>query len=164
MNVHIITAIDNNNGIGIDNRLPWRMPSDLAFFKSKTLNQVIVLGRKTLDSLPKILPLREHWVLSKSAINTDKAIGFSSVDAVLKEAKERDISDLWIIGGSMVYEQFLPIATDLWITRIDADVKANRFFPKWNPQDFKLISEEAGKKTEHDQYDFSLFHWKRRQA
>lgn len=161
MKINLITAMDNKNGIGIDNALPWNLPSDLKYFKGKTLNQVVVMGRKTLDSLPGILPMREHWVLSSKKGKNDKVLYFDSIESMMAEARKRKLTEIWIIGGGIIYEQFLSIATDLWITQVQAESKANRFFPAWQRRDFKLEAVKQGMKEENDQHDFIFYHWTR---
>jgi dihydrofolate reductase len=161
MKINLITAMDKNMGIGIDNSLPWKLPGELQYFKKMTLNSVILMGRKTLDSLPGILPQREHWILSTGAVDNDKIKVFNSIKDVFKEAKKRELKEIWVVGGAKIYEQMLPFVTDLWITEIEAETKSNRFFPSWNRREFNLESVFRGEKLESDQYSYTFFHWRR---
>lgn len=161
MNINIITARDLNSGIGKDNSLPWRMPSDLKFFKNKTMNGVIVLGRKTFDSLPGILPGRAHWVISKSRMDVihPEVSVFKSPEMILQKAKEMGLKEIWIAGGATIYKEFLPYADTLYINEIQTSTDSDTFFPPPNEYGFKLLTRELGEKTEKDQHEYYKETW-----
>lgn len=161
MKINLITAMDKNMGIGLDDSLPWKLPGELRYFKEKTLNSVILMGRKTLNSLPGILPQREHWILSKGSVENEKIKVFNSIPDVFKEAKAIGLKEIWVVGGANIYEQMLPFATDLWITEVEAETNSNHYFPSWNRREFNLESVSRGDKLESDQYNYTFFHWKR---
>ncbi|MDB4859475.1 dihydrofolate reductase [Candidatus Marinimicrobia bacterium] len=127
--IHLIWAQDESGGIGIEGKLPWHVRSDLKNFKKITLNSVIIMGRKTWDSLPvKPLPKRTNIVLSrtmKSEFNT-----FASYDECLKSLKSNNIKKVFIIGGRSVYKLFFNEAHYLHITHININKNGiNEFFP-----------------------------------
>ena len=129
MNVHLIWAQDNNGGIGKDNKLPWHISEDLINFKKLTLGNTIVMGRKTWDSLPK-KPLlnRRNIVLSSKKI--DDIESYNSIEICLKSLTKDKISDIFIIGGEMIYNNFFNYADILHITFIDKYVKGiDTYFP-----------------------------------
>lgn len=115
----MVVAHDQDYGIGFNNKMMYWIPKDLRHFKRLTLNQTVVMGRKTWDSLPYKLPDRTCVVLSSATVS-DADYSFASVDAVLALT-----GDIYIIGGAMVYEQFLPYYTHLEITEIKACRKAD---------------------------------------
>ena len=127
MNIHLIWAQEQGGGIGIKNSLPWHISEDLKNFKKLTLNKVIVMGRKTWDSLPvKPLPNRRNIVLSSSKINNIEV--YSSVKHILKYLKGE--TDIFIIGGAEVYKQFFEYANILHITIVyGKTVGVDTFFP-----------------------------------
>ena len=129
MNIHIIWAQDNNGGIGKNNSLPWHISEDLINFKKLTLNNTIIMGRKTWDSLPKRpLPNRQNIVLSSKKINGVKS--YTSINSCLEALKKNNISDLFVIGGQMIYDEFFPYAHILHITFINQSVDGiDTFFP-----------------------------------
>lgn len=114
--INIIVCKNNFDYIGKDNKMLYHIPKDLAFFKRKTVNHVIIMGRKTFESLPGLLPNREHWVITRDP-SFNKARSFNSIDDVL-EAIDPNI-DYYIIGGGEIYKQFMPYADCLYVTEVD---------------------------------------------
>ena len=114
--INMIVCKNNFDYIGKDNKMLYHIPKDLAFFKRKTVNHVIIMGRKTFESLPGLLPNREHWVVTRDP-SFNKARSFNSIDDVL-EAIDPNV-DYYIIGGGEIYKQFMPYADCLYITEVD---------------------------------------------
>ena len=142
MKITLIAAVDDCIGIGKDNQIAWQNDEDMKHFRSYTEGKVVVMGRKTWDSLPvKPLPRRENWVISSngSVVDVDNPLHIdvypcNSVDDAIwfgscLNGTENEINELCIIGGESIYEQFIPHATDLVITRIKGDYQCDRFFP-----------------------------------
>lgn len=114
--INMIVCKNNFDYIGKDNKMLYHIPKDLAFFKRKTVNHVIIMGRKTFESLPDMLPNREHWVITRDS-SFNKARSFNSIDDVL-EAIDPNV-DYYIIGGGEIYKQFMPYADCLYVTEVD---------------------------------------------
>ena len=114
--INMIVCKNNFDYIGKDNKMLYHIPKDLAFFKRKTVNHIIIMGRKTFESLPGLLPNREHWVITRDP-SFNKARSFNSIDDVL-EAIDPNV-DYYIIGGGEIYKQFMPYADCLYITEVD---------------------------------------------
>ena len=114
--INMIVCKNNFDYIGKDNKMLYHIPKDLAFFKRKTVNHIIIMGRKTFESLPGMLPNREHWVITRDS-SFNKARSFNSIDDVL-EAIDPNV-DYYIIGGGEIYKQFIPYADCLYITEVD---------------------------------------------
>ena len=114
--INMIVCKNNFDYIGKDNKMLYHIPKHLAFFKRKTVNHVIIMGRKTFESLPGLLPNREHWVVTRDP-SFNKARSFNSIDDVL-EAIDPNV-DYYIIGGGEIYKQFMPYADCLYITEVD---------------------------------------------
>lgn len=132
--INMIVCKNNFDYIGKDNKMLYHIPKDLAFFKRKTVNHVIIMGRKTFESLPGMLPNREHWVITRDP-SFNKTRSFNSIDDVL-EAIDPNI-DYYIIGGGEIYKQFMPYANCLYITEVDDFKVGDVRFPsidmtKWN--------------------------------
>ena len=146
----MIVACDRNGAIGKDGDLPWRQSTDLQYFKKITMGSNLIMGRKTWDSLPGILPGREHFVLSRSKV-ADVAV------ITVEEALEMDG---WIIGGGQIYEIFLPHVNELHRTIIDARVSgADTFFPDITGMGFRLEAEKHVPAGDRDQHDMVFQHW-----
>ena len=149
----MIVACDRNGAIGKDGDLPWRQSTDLQHFKQITMGSNLIMGRKTWDSLPGMLPGREHFVLSRGEV---EGVPVISVDYALG-------MDGWIIGGGQIYELFLPHVTELHRTIIDARVNdADTFFPDITGMGFELVDEKHVDAGERDQYDMVFQHWVRK--
>jgi len=129
MQIHLIWAQDNNGGIGKDNKLPWHISEDLINFKKITLNNPIVMGRKTWDSLPKKpLPNRRNIVLSSKKINEVES--YTSIESCIKSLKDDNLTDVFIIGGQMIYKNFFNHSDILHITFINKNVPGiDTYFP-----------------------------------
>lgn len=130
-----IVNCDNNWGIGKDNKLLFHLPKDMAFFREKTLGKTVVMGKNTFLSLPKKLPLadRENIVLWKGGDKENaKRDGYKiaeSLEELFSLLKRYNQDDIFVIGGAFVYEILLPYCSKVYLTRLDADGNADRFFP-----------------------------------
>ena len=139
MRVSIICAMGKNRAIGRRGGLPWRIPGDLKRFKQLTLGHVIVMGRKTFDSIGRVLPGRTHVIVSRNpAFHPDKAHVCGSVEEALTLAQRLDAEihhagEIFVVGGGQVYEQSLPGVDRLYLTVVD-DVPsdADVFFPDYS--------------------------------
>lgn len=129
MNISMIASVGKNNELGKNNNLIWRFKEDLNFFKDITTGHVIVMGRKTFESLPKMLPNRHHVVItSKDYINDEVEI-FNNIDDFLESYKDYE-DEIFIIGGSSIYNEFLDYSNKLYLTEIDSeDEYADAYFP-----------------------------------
>ena len=133
--INIIVCKNNFDYIGKDNKTLYRIPKDLAFFKRKTVNHIIIMGRKTFESLPGLLPNREHWVITRDT-SFNKTRSFNSIDDVL-EAIDPNV-DYYIIGGGEIYKQFMPYADCLYITEVDDFKVGDVRFPPINMTKWSL--------------------------
>ena len=144
MSVKLICAISKNNVIGIENKLPWNISEDLKRFKELTSNNWIVMGRKTFDSIGRPLPNRKNIVLSKNKnLKIDSVEVFNSPKEVIESYKNNSHGkDLYIIGGTYIYDLFLEYCDYLFITYVDKEYLGDAFFPKVDWNEWKLISED----------------------
>lgn len=133
--INIIVCKNNFDYIGKDNKMLYHIPKDLAFFKRKTVNHIIIMGRKTFESLPGMLPNREHWVITRDP-SFNKARSFNSIDDVL-EAIDPNV-DYYIIGGGEIYKQFMPYADCLYVTEVDDFKVGDVRFPPINMTKWSL--------------------------
>ena len=145
MSIKLISAISKNNVIGNENKLPWNISEDLKRFKELTSNNWIVMGRKTFDSIGRPLPNRKNIVLSENKnLKIDSVEVFNTPEDVIESYKNNsDQKDLFIIGGTYIYELFLEYCEYLFITYVDKEYLGDAFFPKINWDEWKLIGEET---------------------
>jgi len=122
----LIVAVDQNWGIGKDNKLPWHNKEDLAWFKMITLNQKIVMGRSTFESLPGVLPNRHHIVLSRGTNTPRESVDFVSG---VEELVSKYGADLFVIGGRSVYEQLFKFCDELFVTFMYDAYDCDTYFP-----------------------------------
>ncbi len=136
MNLSLIAAIGKNYELGKDNQLIWRIKEDLKFFKDTTMGHPIVMGRKTFESLPRVLPGRKNIVISTSEINNNEIEVYKNIRSFLvKYASLQD--EIFVIGGASLYEQFIDMANTMYLTLIDKEEKsADVYFPKFNMEDW----------------------------
>ena len=162
MTISIIVAIGRNNEIGKGNELLCHLPSDLKRFKAITLGHTVIMGRKTFDSLPKgALPNRRNIVISRNPeLKIEGVEIYSSLDYAL--LKSFDEMEVFIIGGAQIYEQSLPVADKLYITRIHASFpEADVFFPSIDWSDWKETGRETFPADEKNPYAFTFFEYER---
>ena len=150
----LIVAVDQNWGIGHDNNLLVSLPGDLAFFKNKTLNKIVIMGRKTLESLPNQQPLKNRInivVTSDTTYKKDGCIIAHSLDEAINKAIEinEKKADIFIIGGESIYRQSLKYCDTCYVTKIDGSFLANKFFPNLDSSDGFIIDEVSEKNTEN---------------
>lgn len=126
MKITLIAAMDSNQLIGANNDLPWRLPADLKFFKSQTLDKTLLMGRKTCESLPFALPKRRNLVITRNPAFHRQ--GFETIND-LSLLKQQELDEVMIIGGAKVYELLLPHATHMIITHINATFEGDTYFP-----------------------------------
>lgn len=156
MDINLIAAIGKNNELGKNGDLVWRFREDMKFFKNTTMGHPIVMGRKTFESLPKILPGRKNIVISTSEIKNDEIELYKSIKEFLISYQNFK-DDVFVIGGASIYKQFIEIATKMYLTEIKAEDKdADVYYPKFNMNDWdrqELTSlEENGIKFNHVLY------------
>ena len=159
----IIVAKSINNAIGKDNKLLWSLPADLKRFKELTTDHTIIMGRKTFESLGRVLPNRKHVVFSQ---NTNFSVNDENVRIVhsMLEIKEYidDENENFVIGGAMIYSLLMPYVTKMYVTEIDKDFEGDSFFPKIDLEKWKEVSREKGPKDEENKLDFDFVVYERK--
>lgn len=156
--ITLIAAIGKNNELGKDNKLLWHLKEDLKFFKEQTINKKIILGRKTLESLPGLLPKRVHLVLtSQNLEENDRVKVFHTINELIKYLNTID-EEVMVIGGGKIYKEFLPYATTLILTEIEEETEADTFFPEFNK---KLFTKETISTHEENGIKYSHIIYKR---
>lgn len=157
MRLSAIVAISNNNVIGKDNELPWYLPADLQYFKRITINHPVIMGRKSFEAIGQPLPKRTNIVLTKDPYYLASNILVAhSIEEALALAYDTDTEEVFIIGGAIIYEHYLPMLDRLYITEIHADFDGDTFFPEWDRNQWKLISEEHHSSDKKNEFDYSF--------
>ena len=156
--MNLIAAVDENWAIGNKNQLLVSIPADMKFFRETTVNKVVVMGRKTLESFPGGQPLkkRTNIVLTRDKnYKVKDAIVVNSIEDLLKELKQYDEEDIYVIGGDSIYKQLLPYCKLAHITRIHHAYEADTYFPNLDKMDDWEITGISDEQTYFDlEYEF----------
>ena len=159
--ITLIAAAGLQNELGKDNELLWHLPNDFKHFKTLTAGHYIVMGRKTFESLPGLLPNRTHVVISRQ-------IGFSPEGVLVADSLDAAMSlipsgeDAYVIGGGEIYKQALPIAHRIELTRVKAQLQADTFFPEIDPAEWPLVHEECHAADERHAYAYCFQRFEKR--
>ena len=143
MKLIIIAAIARNRVIGNNGKLPWHIPEDLARFKQLTTGHVVLMGRRTFDSLENPLPNRINIVITSRVINGVKS--YPSLAFALQALKNE--KEVFVIGGGRLYAEALKFADELRLTLVDRDVAGDTYFPPYREilqRNFRMLKEERG--------------------
>jgi len=161
MKISIITARSKNGVIGSNNSLPWKMPSDMRFFKQSTIFHHVLVGRKTYQSFNVQLVSRPALILTTKSdyepkYKEDQTI--STLEEGIEKAKGQNEVELFIIGGGQIYKQALDknLVTHMYITEIDAIVEGDTFFPNFDESEWNVIRNDSFTAGEKDDYDYSF--------
>ncbi|MCI5045813.1 MAG: dihydrofolate reductase [Aquisalinus sp.] len=151
--IALVVAAARNNTIGKDGNLPWRLSDDLKWFKEVTSGKPVIMGRKTFDSIGKPLPNRDNIVITRNSSFTheDVTVATSLEDAIaIAEAfaLAREAEEICIIGGGTLYSDALALAAKIYLTRIDAELNGDTFFPTLNDDDWE--TEEISRILKND--------------
>jgi dihydrofolate reductase len=139
--ISIIVAMSENSVIGLNNQLPWHISEDLKNFRKTTLNHCVIMGRKTYESIGKPLKDRRNIVISRSkSLLIDGVEVVNSLDKAISIVD--DSSEIFIIGGEQIYTISLPIATHLYVTKVNGDYNGDAFFPDYIQDEWNEISRE----------------------
>jgi dihydrofolate reductase len=155
MIVSAIVAAAQNNVIGDGNDIPWRIPTDLKYFKQTTLDHHVIMGRKTFASMGRPLPKRTNVVLTRDLMFTATGILVAhSIEEALTMAYDNDETEVFIIGGGEIYKQSMHYLDKVYLTRVMAEPEGEVVFPDLPAEEWKLISSEAHQANERDEHDF----------
>ncbi len=147
-----IAAMSENRVIGQGNTIPWHLPEDFKWFKQTTTGHVIVMGRKTYESIGRLLPNRTTIILSRSDFNVPGAIMLKDLAALQPATAGRET---FICGGAEIYRQALPLCSDLYLTLVKRTVEGDAFFPPFEAE-FELVE------TVRDTPEFAIRHYRRK--
>lgn len=140
MIISLIAAVSNNNVIGKGGALPWSLPAELQYFRKVTEGKPVIMGRKTHESIGRLLPHRHNIVVSRTGnVQTEGLDIVSSVQEAVDLAGKDGVDESFVIGGEQLYAAALPMADRLYLTRVDTDVdEGNAFFPAFDEQQWEL--------------------------
>lgn len=166
MIISLIVAASSNNAIGRNNELLWHLPTDLKFFKNTTWALPVIMGRKTFESVgSKPLTGRTNIIVSRQeGLTSDyENVWFAkSLDDAMELAKKLETKEITIAGGAQIYEQALPIANRIYLTRVHVHLEADAFFPAFSVDEWDLTSSKDFEADAKHAYSFSIQQWDRK--
>jgi len=156
MIISLISAMGKNRVIGINNRLPWKLPADMKWFREQTMGKPIVMGRKTFESFgAKPLPGRTNIIITHDTNYTaNDCVIVHSIDDAIKAANSAD--EIMVIGGSSFYEQMLTRTDRMYLTYIHHEFEGDSWFPDYNPEKWQEIKRIDCAADEKNRYDYSF--------
>ncbi|MFN8229659.1 MAG: dihydrofolate reductase [Bacteroidia bacterium] len=152
-----IVATDKKNAIGKNNQLLWHLPADLKFFKNTTMGCPIIMGRKTFESIGRLLPGRENIIISRTNLTINGAVCFTSINDALNYCEK--FNKVFIIGGAEIYNQTLPLITELYKTVVNAEFEADAFFPVTT--NFKRVWHQCHDEDDKNKFNYCFEKWER---
>lgn len=164
----LVVAMSENYVIGEQGAIPWKLSDDLRFFKTLTENHVVVMGRKTFESLPKKLSNRIHIVVSRNKkydLDDEDCFVVTCLDEALDFAKTFFGKKVFVIGGSEIYAQAIEkqVVDTIFLTQVKAQAKGDAFFPKIDWKNWNEVDRKHFFKNEKNQYDFDIIEFRRKE-
>ena len=154
--ISFIVAMDENTAIGKNNQLPWHLPEDLKFFKRVTMGHPVAMGRKTHESIGRLLPGRENIIITRNPhFQCESCTVFYSIQAFTAYCKSIE-KEIFVIGGAEIFKETFKFADRLYITRIHHEFAGDTFFPEFDERNWKLNSCTKGIKDEKNPYDYDF--------
>ena len=160
-----VVALSVNKGIGVDNNLPWNLKTDLSHFKEYTTNKIIIMGRKTFESIGRPLPNRINYVVSNTIDKIEGASVFKNTNDAIDSAKDlcikKDLDEIVIIGGGFLFRDTLSMTNRLVLTEVDCDIAGDVFYPNIDFSEWKELNSESFSKDSNNDYDFIVSTYER---
>jgi dihydrofolate reductase len=166
MLISLVVAASSNHAIGKDNRLLWHLPNDMKFFKNTTWAMPVLMGRKTFASLNnRPLNGRLNIVITRGGdIHVDGVLTAHSLEEAVSIAQEKNYKECFVIGGGDIYRQALPVADKVYLTRVDAVIEGDTFFPVLDPAEWEMTWEEAHLPDAKHAYGYRFQLWEKKKA
>lgn len=153
----IVVAISENNVIGKDNKLVWNLPEDLKRFKQLTTGHTIIMGRKTFESIGRVLPNRKHIVITRDESYRVDDENVEIINNIEDLDKYIDLDEeFFVIGGAIIYRQLMPKVNKMYITKIHQKFQGDAYFPIINEDEWKIVERTNGIKDEKNPYDYEF--------
>lgn len=161
MIISLIVAASANNVIGVNNQLPWHLPNDLKYFKNLTWAMPVIMGRRTFESMGKALNGRINIVItSQKDVVFENAVTVNSFKDALFVAQDGDYKEVFVIGGGQIFNEVLPKADKIYLTRVHTSIEGDVFFPQLDKH-WKLAWNDDHSKDEKHQFDYSFQRWEK---
>jgi dihydrofolate reductase len=166
MRISLVVAASTNNAIGKDNRLLWHLPNDLKFFKNTTWALPVIMGRKTFESMDsKPLNGRLNIIITRQKDwKRDGVITVHSLEEAVSVSRKEDYNECCVIGGGEIFREAMAIANIIYLTRVDADIEGDVFFPEIDTMQWEMVSEQSFAADAKHVYPYHFQRWERKNA
>ena len=166
MLISLVVAASTNNAIGLNKKLLWHLPNDMKFFKNTTWAMPVIMGRKTFESMTgKPLPGRLNIIITRQKAWTAAGVTIvHSLADALKTASSADYKEAFIIGGGEIFTDAMPEADKIYLTRVDAILDGDAFFPAIDQKAWKMVSEESFAPDAKHAYAYHFQLWEKNKA
>lgn len=152
-----IVAMSLNRVIGVNNQLPWHLPADLKHFKTLTTGHPIVMGRKTYESIGRPLPNRTNIILTRDqSYQAPGCLVFNEINAALQADEIKNATEVFIIGGAMIYAELLPRVERIYLTIVKTAIDGDAYFPMLDENEWVEVSREAHEKDEANEFGYDF--------
>jgi dihydrofolate reductase len=153
MTLSCVLAFGENRGLGFGNKLPWHLPDDLKRFKEITRGHSVIMGRKTYESMGRLLPERKNIIITRdTSYKVEGAKIMHSIEEAIEEVKNEE--EAFVIGGGEIIKLALPYLDRMYLTHVEANFPADSFFPEIDWGEWRMVSEELHPKDERHPYNF----------
>ena len=158
---HIVAASENNI-IGSNNELPWKLSNDFKYFKNKTWGMPVIMGRNSFDAMKKALPGRINIVVTrKKDWHPENVLVVNGIDEAIAKGRESDTKEIFIIGGGEIFKQTISIVDRIYLTRVHTTVKGDTSYPKIDTSIWEKIKSESFPADEKNNYPYTFEVWER---
>ena len=159
---HIVAASENNI-IGSNNELPWKLSTDFKYFKNKTWGMPVIMGRNSFDAMKKALPGRTNIVITRKTNWHPKNVFIEhGIEEAIAKAKESDAKEIFIIGGGEIFKQTMGIVDRIYLTRVHITVEGDTSYPEINKNEWKLKKSDSFPADEKNNYPYTFEVWERK--
>lgn len=163
MNIALVVAAAENNAIGNNNQLLWRLPNDMKFFKNTTWGMPVIMGRKTFESLGKPLAGRTNIVITRQENWSVPGVQVvKDLEDAIAASADTDAKEAYVIGGGEIYALALPLAQRIYLTRVHATLEGDTYFPAFERSQWELLSNLDFPADEKHAYAYSFQVWARK--
>ncbi len=161
--ISLVVAASTNNAIGKNNQLLWHLPNDLKFFKNTTWGSVVIMGRKTFESVNKPLPGRLNIVITRQANwQAEGVIVVGNLQEAIAKANAENFKEIFIVGGGEIYKESMPLADRIYITRVHATIDGDTFFPNIVENNWQLVQAQHYEADEKNAISHTIELWERK--
>ncbi len=157
-----IAAASENNIIGRNNDIPWKLSNDFQYFKNKTWGMPVIMGRNSFDAMKKALPGRINIVVTrKTDWHPENVLIAHGIDEAIKKAKESGAKEIFIIGGGKIFKETISIVDRIYLTRVHSIVDGDTSYPEINKNEWKLVSSDSHPADEKNNYPYTFEVWEK---